>query len=100
MPLLKFCGTGDTWEGEHIPDVRNAGHIHNQTLESQPIACMFAAAEPAQVKVPGLVLFLKPQFFHSCGQNVQSFFTLATADDFANAGYKQIHRGNGFTVII
>ena len=61
---------------------------------------MFNASVSSQVKVPAVVVGGKTKFGDSRFKNVETFFSLAASDDFADAHNKAVAGGNGFAVII
>ena len=61
---------------------------------------MSCAAVFTQIQVPPVVFAFQTQCIHTSFQNIQSFFSLAAADDFAYAGNQQVHRSYCFLVIV
>ena len=72
------------------------GYIHYHFLKAKTIAGMFYAAIFPQIHIPPVIFLVKPHFLHSLCQYIQSFFSLAATDDFADARHQQITCSNGF----
>ena len=61
---------------------------------------MLASAEAAQVKIPAVILLMKSKLANTAEKHIKALLTLAAADDFADAGNKQVCGGNGFAVVV
>ncbi len=55
------------WEGNHVPDVADARHVHDQALKTQAKTRMGRRAVLAQVKVPLQALRLNVCLAHAAG---------------------------------
>ena len=53
--FLIFRGTSGSGEGEHIPDVGDAGHVHDEPLKPKAEAAVFGAAIFPKVQIPCLL---------------------------------------------
>ena len=87
-------------EGQHIADVGNAGHVHDQPLKAQAVAGMLDAAEPAQIQVPLVIAAAHAQLVHAGGQHVQALLALAAADQLADARHQHIRCGHRLAVVV
>ena len=58
------------------------------------------AAVAAQVGIPGVIFGFEALGGHQRLQNIETLLALAAADDFADAGNEQIHRGGGFAIVV
>ena len=85
---------------DNVSDVGNTGEVHNDTLEAEAEACMLGAAELTKVEIPPVVFGCKAAFCHSRKENVHALFSLATADDLANAGNEEVHCRNRLVVVV
>ena len=72
--------------GQDVTDVGDAGEVHDHALEAQAEAGVVAAAVAAQVAVILVVFRFHAQLCDTGFQYVQALFTLAAADDLADAG--------------
>ena len=54
----------------------------------------------SQVKIPVIVFQVQTKLFHTLYQDVITFLTLASANQFTDARYQHIHSGHGFIVIV
>ena len=97
---LKFCVANCSWERNNVSDIRHAGKIHNSSFKAEAVACVLSAAVSSEVEIPAVVLLFEAKLFHACGENVEAFFSLATANDFANAGNEAVHSRNGFAIVV
>ena len=98
--LLEFCGTGGSREGENVADILDSGKIHDDSFKTKTVTGVFAAAVTAKVKIPAVIFFFKSKFVDAVDKNVKTLFSLASANDFANAGNKMVCSGNGFSVVV
>ena len=57
-------------------------------------------AVATQIEIPFVIAGIHVVTPHVVLQPLQSFFTLAAANDFSNAGHEQIHCGYGFPIIV
>ena len=61
---------------------------------------MRVRTESAEIKIPPVILFFEAEFLDSCKKSVVTLFSLASADDFADTGNKEIHRSDGLVVLV
>ena len=87
-------------EGNDIADVGHAGHKHQQALEAEAEARVRHAAIFAEIGIPRVGLGIDAVAREIFRQNIEPFFALTAADDLADAGHQQIHRGNGFAIVV
>src|SRR3954463_2532876 len=96
---LEFRIAGGSRERDYVPDVFHAGEVHHHAFEAHAEAGVFDAAEAAEVEVPPIGGFVEAVGGHLADsglQEVVALFALAAADDFADSGRKDVHRGDGF----
>ena len=98
LVVLQLAVTHGSGEGDGIPDVADAGQIHDAALEAQAEAGMTGGAVLAQVQVEVVVLGIHTQLFDAGLQNLVVVLTLAAAGDLANTGHQAVHSGNGLAV--
>lgn len=61
---------------------------------------MWDGSVASQVAVPRVGFFIHVEFVESFIEVVESFFALATADDFADTGDEDVHGGDGFIIVV
>ena len=61
---------------------------------------MLCASVATEIEIPAVVLLLESKLVHTFEQNVESFFTLASADDLSDTGNEKVHCGNGLSVVV
>ena len=86
MPFLILAVADSPRERYHISYVRYARKIHYHTFKTKTVARVNGAAETTKVGVPPVVFAFKTHFVDALIQNVQTFFALAAADKFSDAG--------------
>ena len=82
---LKDDVVGGARIGDHIADVFHSSEVHDGTLEAEAEAGVWECAESAQVQVTFVGRRIQAVVLHHRQQVVQTLFTLAAADDFADA---------------
>ena len=94
---LRSRGAG---EGDDVANVGDAGDEHQHPLEAKAEAGVRHGAVAPEVEIPFVVreVHLVPPQIRL--QDLEAFLTLTSADDLADAGDKQIHRGHGFSVVV
>ena len=85
-------------KGQHVTDVLDAGEVHDHALKAQAVACVLHAAELAQVQVPLVVGLVHAQLVHAGHQLAVVLFTLAAADQLADAGHQHICCSHGLAI--
>ena len=54
----------------------------------------------SQIQIEAVILFVQPKLVHTLFQKLEAVLSLASADDFANAGNQTVHSGNGLAVLV
>src|SRR5437879_3388723 len=83
-----------------VADVRDTGNKHEHSLEAEAEPGVRRSAVTAKIEIPFVIRGIHFVPAHVLLEHFESFFTLAPADDFADAGHQQIHRRNGFPVVV
>src|SRR5687767_3303254 len=83
-----------------VADVREPAHVHDETLEAEAEARVRHAAVAAQVAVPLVVRGIELELAHARVEHVEALLALAAADDLADAGREDVHRGDGLAVVV
>src|SRR3954469_14024403 len=99
-PYLKLGAAWSAREGNHIADVRNACDEHQHAFEAEAEAGVWHSSITTQIKVPFVIGRIHVVPPHIVLQQFQPFFTLAAADDLANAWHQQIDGRNGSAIIV
>src|SRR5436190_11039430 len=87
----KFGAAGSAREGNHVANVRNACDGHQYAFEAQAEAGVWHSSITTQIEVPFVIGGIHVVTPHVVLEHFQSFFTLAAADDLANAWHQQIY---------
>ena len=87
-------------ERDHIPDIVDAGDEHQQTLEAQPESGMRDGAVFPQIRIPAVGLGIDVVVLEIFQKHIVTLLPLRAADDLADARHEQIHRGDGFAVLV
>ena len=95
---LQLAVSNRAGEGKNIADVLDTGQIHDAALKAEAVACVATAAVFAEIQVEAVTLFIHMEFLYAREQFIVVIFTLAAADNFADAGDKAVHRGNRLAV--
>src|SRR4029077_21082230 len=96
----KLGAAGSAREGNHVANVRNACDEHQHALEAEAEAGVWHSSIATQIKVPFVIGGIHVVTPHVVLQQFQSFFTLAAADDLADAWHQQIYGGYGPAIIV
>src|SRR5439155_10964010 len=83
-----------------ITHILHPGRIHDGAFEPQPKPRMWHRAVPAQVAIPVVRSLVELHLIHAAIEYIEPFFTLRPADNLADAGGEDIHRGDGFFVVV
>ncbi len=73
----------------------DAAHPRDGAFDAHAEAGVGDGAEAAEVEIPPVVVGFESLLGHSLGEDIRALFTLAAADDLADAGHEQVHRGDG-----
>ena len=85
---------------DDIANIAFAGDEHQQALETEAEASMWHRAVATRIDIPAIAGRVEPMGLHRRDQAVQALFTLAAADDLADAGHEHIHRRDGLSVVV
>lgn len=86
-------------EGFGVTDVRDAGDVHKKAVEANPESRMDASAPFTEVEIP-FKSFLVADLLHLLFEDLVTFFSLGTTDDFPFARNEAIASGDGLPVIV
>src|SRR5262245_564017 len=78
--------------GDHVANVRHAGHELHGPLQAEPEAGMRHGAIAAQIEIPPVRLRVELLLAHPLFEHVQPLLALAAADDLADARHEHVHR--------
>jgi len=95
---LKLAVAHSTREGDNVADVRHTREVHYASFESETEACVASGAVLSEVELESVCLALKAELIHASCENVEVVFTLAAADDLADAGNEAVHCGNSLSI--
>ena len=87
-------------EGDHVADIAHAGHELNHPFKSEAETGVGDGSVPPQIQIPPQFLGVDTRGFHAIFQDIQAFFPLGTADDFPHLRRQDIHRPDGFSVVV
>jgi len=98
-PDSKFDIVGGPGKRYYIADVGNSGNKHQQSFKSQAETTVGNRTEFSQFQVPPVV-GIQSHIIHPGHEKVKPLFPLTSADNFTDAGNKDIHAGNRPVVIV
>src|SRR5213080_3554708 len=87
-------------EGNHVANVRNACDEHQHSFEAEAEAGVWHSSIATQIEVPFVIDRIHVVTPHVVLEQFQPFFTLAAADDLADAWHQQIYGCYGFAIIV
>src|SRR4030067_98843 len=100
LSRLKFKRLYRARERYDVPDILHTGDALHRPLESKPETGMRHGSETAKLQIPPVVIRVESV----SGDPLLEFFiirfTLASADDLAQPRHQDIHRPNGFIVLV
>src|SRR5262249_25363621 len=100
MKGSEFGTAGRARERNHVANVRNASDEHQHAFEAQAEAGVWHSSIATQIEVPFVIGRIHVVTPHVVLQHFQSLFTLAAADDFADAWHQQIYGRYGSAIIV
>src|SRR5207253_6111943 len=96
----KLGAAGRARKRNHVANVRNAGDEHQHALEAEAEAGVWHSSIATQIEVPFVIGRIHVVTPHVVLEHFQSFFTLAAADDLADAWHQQIYRRYGSAIFV
>ncbi len=97
-PSLKLGMSWKTREGDYVADVFHAGRKEDEPLEAEPETGVGDGAVFAEFEIPPVIFPFKAEFGDFLFEDVEPFFALGAADDFADFGDEDVHGGNCFAI--
>jgi ABC transporter substrate binding protein len=83
-------------EGDGIAHIGEARDVGKRALEAR----VRHRAVAAQIAVPGVVLLVDAALRHAGVEHIEPLLALAAADDLADPGGEDVHRRDGFAVVV
>ena len=98
FPHLQIAVADGPREGDGVADVADAGQVHDAAFEAEAEARVAGRAVFAQIQIEVVVFFLHAALFDAGQELLVVVFTLAAADDLADAGHEAVAGCHGLSV--
>src|SRR6185295_6622105 len=85
---------------DDVADVLDAGRVLDRALEAEAEAGVRHGAVAAQIAIPPVVGGVQAHLGDPGVEPVEALLALAAADDLADAGREDVHRGDGLAVVV